>query len=97
MTPAAARAGPARAGSGGRLEELDASRALHHVEEDEPVAARSQFASAGIPSKLVLEWKIHCDVRPGPGSAVDVDRAAQSEISCSSAIASANPAAMRAR
>jgi len=34
--------------------------------------------SAGIRSQLVLTWKIHCDVGPGPGSATELDRAAQS-------------------
>jgi hypothetical protein len=38
----------------------------------------SQFASDGALSQLVLEWKIDRDVRPGPGSAIDADRAAQS-------------------
>ena len=33
--------------------------------------------SAGTLSRLVLEWEIHCDVCPGPGRAVEVDRAAQ--------------------
>ena len=33
--------------------------------------------STGTLSQLALEWKIHCDMRPGPGSAVGADRAAQ--------------------
>ncbi len=41
------------------------------------VATRAGRASAGILSQLVLEWKLHRDVRPGPGSAADMDRAAQ--------------------
>jgi integrase len=39
--------------------------------------ALARHTSTGILSKLVFEWKVHCDTRPGPGSAVDVDRAAQ--------------------
>src|SRR6185437_3420932 len=34
--------------------------------------------SAGPLGQLVVEWKLRCDVRPGPGRAVDADRAAQS-------------------
>src|ERR1700677_2140511 len=38
--------------------------------------ARS-FASTVSLGRLVLKGKIDCEVRPGPGRAVDVDRAAQ--------------------
>jgi hypothetical protein len=40
------------------------------------IADLAPRTSTGTLSQLVLEWKTHCDMRPGPGSAVDVDRAA---------------------
>jgi hypothetical protein len=52
--------------AGNRLGELDASRAPRDVEQDEPIASRSQFAPTGTLSQPVLKWKIHCDVRPAP-------------------------------
>jgi hypothetical protein len=35
------------------------------------------FTSTGTLGRLVLEGKIHCEVRPGRGRAVEADRAAQ--------------------
>jgi hypothetical protein len=35
------------------------------------------FASTVAVSQLVLKRQIHCDVPPGPGSAIEADRAAQ--------------------
>src|SRR5580693_8793030 len=36
------------------------------------------LGSPGLLGNLALEWKIHGDSRPGPGGAVQPDRAAQS-------------------
>jgi hypothetical protein len=40
------------------------------------IADLAPRTSTGTLSRLVLKWKIHCDLRPGPGRAVDADRAA---------------------
>jgi hypothetical protein len=41
------------------------------------IADLAPHTSTGTLSQLVVKWKVHCDVCPGPGRAVEVDRAAQ--------------------
>jgi hypothetical protein len=41
------------------------------------IADVARRTSVNVLSRLVLEWKIYRDVRPGPGSAVDADQPAQ--------------------
>jgi hypothetical protein len=42
------------------------------------IAGLAVHTSTGTLSRLLLEWKVRCDVRSGADTAVEVDRAAQS-------------------
>ena len=60
-----------------RSEAAAVTRSVPTVLEVPIAATVPPHTSAGTLRQLVLEGKIHSDVRPGPGGAVEADRAAQ--------------------